>query len=75
MRDRTLQAVVFADWTIGVPALAAGMYRESAVLVALGGWALFVGVAIATIDNVFVIFSAARDVIDAVSLATADEAS
>jgi hypothetical protein len=75
MRDRTLQAVVFAAWTIGVPALAAGMYRESAVLVALGGWALFLGVAIATIDNVFVIFSAARDVIDAVSLATADEVS
>jgi hypothetical protein len=50
-------------------------------LVALGGWALFVGVAIATLDNVYVISNASdarhggrRDDIG-VSLATADEVS
>jgi hypothetical protein len=79
MRDRTLQAIVFAAWTIGVPALAAGMYRESALLIALGGWALFVGVAIATIDNVYIISNAShrgqRDDIGAANMATADEVS
>jgi len=79
MRDRSLQAVVFGAWTIGVPALATGMALESALLVALGGWALFVGVAIATTDNVFVILRAGhggtRDVLDTPSLATLDEVS
>jgi hypothetical protein len=55
MHDRALQAIVFAGWTIGVPALAIGMFRESALLVAIGGWSLFVGVAIATVDNVSII--------------------
>src|SRR5262249_26198561 len=41
MHDRALQAIVFAGWSIGVPALAAGVFRESAILVAAGGWALF----------------------------------
>jgi hypothetical protein len=56
MRDRVLQAIVFGAWCVGVPSLAAGMYLESAAWVALGGWALFAGVAIATLDNAFVIF-------------------
>jgi len=55
MRDRWLQAVVFAAWVIGVPSLAAGMALESAVFVAIGGWVLFAAVAIATLDNAFVI--------------------
>jgi hypothetical protein len=59
MRDRTLQAIVFAGWTVGVPALAAGMFLESARLVGVGAWALFAAVAIATLDNVFVVAHAA----------------
>jgi hypothetical protein len=55
MRDRFLQAIVFGGWTIGVPALALGMWVESAPLVSLGAWMLFVGVAFATLDCVFVI--------------------
>ena len=55
MRDRVLQAIVFGAWCVGVPSLAAGMYLESATWVALGGWTLFAGVAIATLDNVFVV--------------------
>lgn len=58
MRDRVLQAIVFGGWTAGVPALAAGMFLESATLVAAGALALFVGVAIAALDNVFVIRAA-----------------
>ena len=58
MRDRLLQTLVFAGWSTGVPALAAGMYLESATLVAIGAWALFAGVAIATLDNAFVILRA-----------------
>jgi hypothetical protein len=56
-RDRTLQAIVFAGWTIGVPALAAGLFLESPALVACGTWALFAGVAIGTIDNVLVVMT------------------
>jgi hypothetical protein len=55
MRDRVLQAIVFGGWTAGVPALAAGMFLESARLVAAGAVALFVAVAIGTLDNVFAI--------------------
>ncbi len=55
MRDRVLQAIVFGAWCVGVPSLAAGMYLESATWVALGGWTLFAGVAIATLDTVFVV--------------------
>jgi len=77
MRDRGLQAIVFAGWIVGVPALAAGMFRESAILVALGGWALFVGVAIATLDNIYVVTNASsssvRGLNDAVELSTARE--
>lgn len=60
MRDRTLQAVVFVAWTIGVPALAAGMFLESALLVGVGAWALLAGVATATLDNISVVTHATR---------------
>jgi hypothetical protein len=60
MRDQPLEAIVFAAWTVGVPALAIGMSLESARLVGLGAWALFVGVAVATLDNGFVILHARR---------------
>jgi len=55
MRDRSLQAIVFAGWSIGVPALAAGMFFESPPLAAAGAWSLFAAVAIATLDNVLVL--------------------
>jgi hypothetical protein len=55
MRDRSLQAVVFGGWTIGVPALAAGMFLASAPLVSIGAWSLLVAVVVATLDNVFVV--------------------
>jgi hypothetical protein len=71
MRDRRLQVMVFAGWTIGVPVLATGMFLESADLVRLGAWALFTGVATAIVDNVFVVIqaiphraSAAREIAD-----------
>ena len=60
LRDRFLQLVVYCAWTIGVPALAAGMYLESATVVALGAWSLFVGVVVGTLDNIFVIAPAFR---------------
>ncbi|MBZ5559043.1 MAG: hypothetical protein LAO77_17365 [Acidobacteriia bacterium] len=56
-RDRTLQAIVFAGWTAGVPSLAAGLYLESPALVASGAWALFAAVAIGTIDNILVVMT------------------
>ena len=55
MRERWLQAIVFAGWTIGVLGLASGMWIESAALVRIGGWALFAGVVLATLDNAFVV--------------------
>jgi hypothetical protein len=55
MRDRHLQAIVLVCWTAGVPALAAGMFLESASLVSLGAWPLFAAVALAAIDNAFVV--------------------
>jgi hypothetical protein len=60
MRDRSRQALVFAGWTVGIPVLASGMALESARLVGLGAWALFVGVAFGTLDNVFVVAHAIR---------------
>ncbi|HEY7171034.1 MAG TPA: hypothetical protein VH417_09330 [Vicinamibacterales bacterium] len=59
VRDRSLQAIVFIAWTIGVPALAGGMAFESAPLVALGASALFVGVAVGGLDNALVVGQAA----------------
>src|SRR5262245_65129847 len=41
LRDRFLQTVVYLGWTIGVPSLAAGMYRECARRVAAGDWSVF----------------------------------
>jgi hypothetical protein len=58
MRDRRLQAIVFGAWTIGVPALAAGMFLESPDLVRIGASSLFAGVALATIDSAFVVITA-----------------
>jgi hypothetical protein len=60
MRDRSLQAMVFVGWSVAIPGLAVGMALESARLVAIGAWALFVGVAIGTVDNAFVIAHALR---------------
>ena len=60
MRDRTLQTVVFAGWTVGVPALAAGLFLESAALVAVGAWSLLAAVAVGTLDNVFVLLHVRR---------------
>ena len=58
MREPWLQATAFAGWTIGVLGLASGMWVESAALVRVGGWALFVGVVLATLDNTFVVIGA-----------------
>jgi len=55
MRDRHLQAIVLTGWMVGIPALAVGLYLESARLVAVGAWSLFAGVAVAAIDNVFML--------------------
>jgi len=55
MRDRTLQAMVLAGWTIAVPALAAGMFFEAAQLVSIGAWSLFAAVATGTLDNIGVL--------------------
>jgi hypothetical protein len=55
MRDRALQAMVFAGWTIGVPSLAAGMFLEAPRVVAAGAWSLSAAVAIAAVDNVMVL--------------------
>ena len=60
MRDRSLQAVVFCAWTVAVPALALGMFFESAVLIAVGAWSLFVGVVVAGLDSAFVVGHALR---------------
>lgn len=60
MRDPTLQAIVFVGWAVGVPALAAGMSLESAHFVSGGAWALFASVAVATLDNAFVVAHALR---------------
>jgi FtsP/CotA-like multicopper oxidase with cupredoxin domain len=59
-RDRTLQALTFAGWTIGVPALAMGMLRMSAPAVAVGAAALLAGVLLAAVDNAFVLAAAFR---------------
>jgi hypothetical protein len=60
MRDRSLQLIVFAGWTLGIPALAGGMALESARLVGFGAWALFVGVAIGALDDALVVAHAMR---------------
>jgi len=55
MRDRRLQIIVLAGWTIGVPVLATGMFLESADLVRVGASALLTGVMTAIVDNAFVV--------------------
>jgi len=55
MRRRTLQAIVFAGWTVAVPALAAGMFLESSRLVGFGASTLLASVVCATVDNVGVV--------------------
>jgi len=60
MRDRSLQAVVFAGWTMGVPSLTLGMFWESPILVAVGAWALLAGVSVAAIDSIFVVVHSIR---------------
>jgi hypothetical protein len=72
MRDRWLQAITFAGWTVGVPVLASGMFVESAVLVRLGAWALFVGVVVATIDKAFVVIPALHPAVNRPSTGALD---
>jgi len=60
MRDRTLQAIVFFGWTIGVPLVGAGMFLESPRLVGSGAWALVASVAIATVDAIGVVAQSIR---------------
>ena len=60
MRDRWLQALVFAGWTIAVPALAAGMAAESPRLIGIGAWTLFAAVLIAALDSGLVVAQAFR---------------
>ena len=55
MRDRALQAIVFAGWLVAVPAMAAGLFLESASLMSVGAWSLFAAVAVAMLDNIMVI--------------------
>jgi hypothetical protein len=61
MRDRMLQAIVFAGWAVGVPLLAGGMFRESALLVRFGAWALVISVALAALDTALVVSPAPRN--------------
>jgi hypothetical protein len=60
MRDRTLQAIVFVGWTAGVPAVGAGMFLESPLLLGSGAWALFASVAVATVDAIGVVTQSMR---------------
>ena len=60
MRDRSLQAIVFGAWTVGVPLLATGMFLESVSFVAAGAWALFAGVSLGTLDNGLVVAQSFR---------------
>jgi hypothetical protein len=55
MRDRMLQTIVFAGWTVGVPALGGGMFLESSLLVGVGAWSLLASVVLGALDNVFVV--------------------
>jgi hypothetical protein len=60
MRDPMLQTIVFAGWTVAVPALAIGFAFESSILLAAGAWSLFAAVAIAVLDHVFVLLHVVR---------------
>ena len=54
MRDRALQTIAFAGWTLGVPALAGGMFIESGRLVSAAAWLLFASVALTALDDALV---------------------
>ncbi|HXH07607.1 MAG TPA: hypothetical protein VNI83_13580 [Vicinamibacterales bacterium] len=58
MHNRGLQALVFAGWALGVPALAAGMALASPSLVGLGAASLAVAVGLAAVDNVLLLAGA-----------------
>jgi hypothetical protein len=55
MRDPGLQAIVFAGWTVGVPALAGGLFFEAPRAIAAGGWAMLAATAVSALDSVFVV--------------------
>jgi hypothetical protein len=55
MREPALQAIVFAAWTIGVPALAGGLFFEAPHVVAAGGWAMLAATAVSAMDSAFVV--------------------
>jgi len=55
MREPALQAIVFAGWTIGVPALAVGLFFEAPRVVAAGGWAMLAATAVSALDGAFVV--------------------
>ena len=59
MRDRTMQTIVFAGWTVGVVALAAGFGLESARWLTVGAWSLFAAVVVGALDHAFVVFASA----------------
>jgi hypothetical protein len=60
MRDRRLQAIVFAAWAVGVPAVAAGLGFERLPLISAGAWALLIGVSLGAVDNAQVLVRAVR---------------
>jgi hypothetical protein len=60
MRDPALQAIVFAGWTIGVPALTGGLFFEVPHAIAAGGWAMLAATAVSAIDSVAVVGQAIR---------------
>jgi hypothetical protein len=60
LRDAMLRAVVFLGWTVGVPALAAGLFLESATFVAAGAWALLASLAIATLNAISLVAPSLR---------------
>ena len=55
MSNRGIQAAVFYLWTAGVPALAAGVWLESALLVAAGGSVLLSGVVLGGVNSALVL--------------------
>jgi hypothetical protein len=55
MHDRTLQAIVFAAWALGVPAIAAGFFFNAVPLLAGGAWSLLAGVLVGMVDHAFVL--------------------
>src|SRR5262245_3540294 len=52
-RDRTMQAITFAAWTVAVPSLAVGLGIESARWLAVGAWSLAAGVGVGALQIAF----------------------